>query len=216
MEYQDEVTGSATAMAVDETRIDTSLDNSTQEVSEGTAGGFFSTPAPEMPLPSAKKHRGSVSSVVTLLSKQKGTGGVEITLHSDSNGKDYAKTIWVLDQYRENPNLDPETLKGIPAAEGKVQTPFERYGRTIQNKKGTGELQQLINAGTAAGRTFARYTDFTSLGEVLNAALQGTPVIFTDRAVDTETGFKVEVNTIYAYTHDFSKLRAEAADGSAS
>lgn len=220
MDYIENETGSATAMAVDESgsaAVDRELsDTTTLEVGEegGVSSGFFSTPAPDIVLPSAKKHRGTVTSVVTLLSAQKGTGGIEITVHSDSNGKDYKKTIWVLDAYRENPNLNAADLKGIPAPEGKVQTPYERYSRTIQNSKGTAALQQLITAATAVDRSFGRYADFITLGEVLNAATAGVPVVFTDKANETETGFKVEVNNIYPHTFDFSKLRAEAADGS--
>src|SRR5438445_2915109 len=136
----------------------------TATTDEGVANSFFSTPAPEMPLPKAHKHRGSVTSVRTLLSAAKQTPGIEINLRSESNGKDYSKTIWVIPQYHANPNLDPTTLEGLPAPEGKQQTPFERYGRTIQNSKGTGKLQQLRNAALLAGRTFSRYSTFDQLG----------------------------------------------------
>jgi hypothetical protein len=209
MTYANETTGAAAAAYAAEgiRAIDA-------DTTEGASNGFFDTPDPDMPLPKPKKHRGTVSSVITLLSKEKRTGGIEITIHSDSNGKDYTKTIWVLEAFRDNPRIDPETLRDLPVPEGKEQSPFQRYGRTIRNKKGTGELQQLLTAGTVVGRTYGRYNTFVELGEVLNSALQGTPVIFTDQAKDTLSGFKVEVNTIYPYTHDFSKIRAEAADGS--
>lgn len=198
----------------------TELDNVVEMGGTGTTDSFFSTPAPEMPLPSTKKHRGSVTSVRTYLSANKGTPGIEINVHSDSNGKDYTKTIWVIDAYRQNPNLDPATLKDLPAPEGKVQTPFERYGRTIQNSKGSGELQQLINAALEVGRTFGRYTTFDQLGEVLNTATNGVPVVFTDKPEETESGFAVKLGSIYGAQSTDSKgrtawerIRAEAADG---
>lgn len=225
MEYQENE--ATAAVATESFEQSEAVDNNVIEISDGTTSAgsetnnsFFSTPAPEMPLPSSKKHRGSVTSVRTYLSANKGTPGIEINVHSDSNGKDYTKTIWVIEAYRENPNLDPKTLEGLPAPEGKTQTPFERYGRTIQNSKGSGELQQLINAALEVGRTFGRYTTFDELGEVLNAATNGIPVIFTDKPEETETGFTVKLGSLYGANSVDSKgktawdrIRAESADG---
>src|SRR4029077_12070045 len=152
----------------------------------GVVGGFFSTSAPDLAIPKPHKHRGTVVSVRTLFSENKGTPGIEIKIKSDSNGRDYSKTIWVLAAYAENPNLDATELDGLPAPEGKSQTPKERYARTIQNSKGTGELQELILATssfvTESGRGFAPYTDFESLGTSLADATSGAQVVFTDKA----------------------------------
>lgn len=209
-----------TAVAVDTTEAEVNETIETGTTDTTVANSFFSTPAPEMPLPKSHKHRGTVTSVRTLLSAAKQTPGIEINLRSESNGKDYSKTIWVIPQYQANPNLDGETLRNLPAAEGKSQTPFERYGRTIQNSKGTGELQQLVNAALQVGRTFTPYTTFDQLGESLNQATSGVPVIFTDKPEETETGFTVKVNSIYGINHVDAKgrgiwdvLKAEAADG---
>lgn len=212
-----ELAGVGTAL---EGEVSDSIETTEAATDSTVAGGFFSTPAPEMPLPKSHKHRGTVTSVRTLLSASKQTPGIEINLRSESNGKDYTKTIWVIPQYQADPNLDPASLEGLAAPEGKQQTPFERYGRTIQNSKGTGELQQLIVAATAVGRTFSPYTTFDELGEVLNQATAGIPVIFTDRPEETETGFTVKVSQIYAHNSVNNKgvgmwdvLKAESADG---
>jgi len=208
----------AAAMAAETYQEDTVSEVETNEVNDAGSGGFFSTPAPELAKPKAHKHRGYIKSATTLLSKEKGTGGIEFVAQSESNGQEYKRTIWVLDQYRDNPNLDPDSLKDLPAPEGKKQTPRERYARTIQNSKGSGELQTFITCGTAVGRTFGRYTTFEQLGEVLAQALIGTPIVFKDRAEETETGYRIGLGDVFPLTDSkgrdmFDVLKVDAADG---
>jgi hypothetical protein len=220
MSFENEASATAAAAAEEVNGFDGgTMTEDTTETDGGVSSGFFSTPAPDLVKPKAHKHNGYIKSVRTMTSTQKGTPGIEIVAQSESNGKEYKRTIWVLAQYAANPNLDAETeLKGLPAPEGKVQTPFERYGRTIQNSKGTAELQQAVNAGISVGRTFSRYTTFEQLGEVLNTALSGCPCVFKDTARETETGFSIELGDIFPLTDSkgnswFDKLKVDAADG---
>jgi len=200
-----------------------------EQVSEagntGVVVGFFSTPAPKLSAPKSRKHRGTVSSVRTLFSANKGTPGIEITIFSDSNGKPYKKTIWCIQQYADNPNMDASELDGLPAPEGKTDTPGQRYAKTIQNSKGTGELQELILATAKfvmeSGRGFDAYTNFEELGTTLNNATSGASVIFTDKAEDTDTGFQVKINHIYPEVNQkgldtfdsLTKLESAGPDG---
>lgn len=189
----------------------------------GTVEDFIRTEAAPAEVPKTLKHRGSLTSVTAITSKEKGSRGIEVSVHSDSNGKDYKTTIWPPAQWTANVFITGEELAKLPGPEGLTaagnpkQTPYQRFGRTIRSTDGSAELQRLITAGTKAGRTLnSNYTDFDTLVENLNAGLAGMPIVFTtgaDGDPDPQYGFRIKVRNVYPFDAKYDKIRAESADG---
>lgn len=220
MEYQDEVTGSATAMAVDEsgsTGVDASLDNVTQEVGGSGDTGFIVTESYVVPPATPKKHRGTITGVALLQTKT-GSTGISITAHSDDNGRDYEQVIWPPAAWVANPRITKAELDTLPTAEGKKQSPAQRFGSAISNSKGTGDVDRLLQVAKVAGRTArAGYTNIDQFIEQFNTLLAGIPVIFTtkeEKNDDPQYQARERVNGFYGYDFDASKLKNyESASG---
>ena len=215
MEYESELQGSAALAA--ETFGEGGLDNvtefpATEHGTEGVAGSFFTTEAYEVPPATPKWHRGSVTGV-TLLTTKTGSTGIQIGFHSDDNGRDYELVTWPPVAWIENPNITRKELAALPTAEGKKQSPLQRFGAAVHNSKGTADLDRLISAVTRSGRTLPRpnYTDINGFIEQLNSFVAGAPVIFTTREEkndDPQYQARERVNNIYGYDFDGSKLKA--------
>jgi len=192
-----------------------------QEVEQSVADAFFVTEAAPADVPKMLKHRGSLSSIVAITSKEKGSRGIEITCHSDSNGTDYKTTIWPPSQWVENVFITGEEMKKFPRPEGLTekgnpkQSPYERFGRTIHSTDGRGELERVLFAGAKCERVADKnYSDFDSLVGNLNSALAGIPIIFTtgpDGEPDPQYGFRIKVKSIMPHDAKFEKMKAEDA-----
>ncbi len=186
------------------------------------AGGFIRTESAPAEVPKQLKHRGTITGIVALTAKTENRG-IELTAHSDSNGRDYKQTIWPPRQWTDNVFITGEELQAFPAPEGVTaagnpkQTPYQRFGRTISSTDGRAELQRIISAGTKAGRVLnGNYTNFDSLVENLNSGLAGTPVIFTtgaDGDPDPEYGFRIKVKSVMPFDVNFDKLKPIDASG---
>jgi hypothetical protein len=212
----EESTGVATA-------TDGTYEGETMTDTTETTAGFISTEPAPAEVPATLKHRGSLTSVVAITSRDKGSRGIEINVHSDSNGNEYKTTIWPPRQWTDNVRITGAELAQLPRPEGVTaagnpkQSPYERFGRTIASSDGRGELQRLLRAGDAAGRTPENtYTDFDSLVTNLNTALTGIPLVFTtgpDGEPDPQYGFRIKVRSIYPHDAKWEKIRAEDAGG---
>ena len=182
------------------------------EETTGVAGSFFTTEAYVVPPATPKWHRGSVTGV-TVLTTKTGTTGIQIAFHSDDNGRDYEMVSWPPAAWVENPNISRDELAALPTAEGKKQSPLQRFGASVHNSKGTADLDRLISAVTRSGRTmpvpvYSTIDDFVSL---LNGFVAGAPVVFTTREEkndDPQYQARERVNNIYGYDFDASKLKA--------
>lgn len=228
MEYEgNQETGAATATAVDEvggtsTEVDTT-GNDTMS-SEG-GDGFIVTESYVVPPATPKKHRGTITGV-TLLTTKTGSTGITVAAHSDDNGRDYEQIIWPPAAWVNNPRITKAQLDILPRPEGFTssgrpkQTPAERFGSSISNSKGSGDVQRLLQVAKTAGRTAgaAAYTDVTGFVDQLNTLLAGTPVIFTtkeEKNDDPQYQARERVNGFYGYDFDPAKLKNyEAANGS--
>lgn len=243
MEYQDEVTGSATAMAVDSGTEVAGVEG-TGEVTE-VSNDFISTEAYVVPPATAKYHRGSVSGVA-LLSTKTGSTAIVATLHSDDNGRDYELKSWAPPAWIENPRITRAQLEALPRPAGTnakghpKQLQVERFGAAIANSVGTAilkgvdengrpmgieaigraaDVQKLLIVAKHASRSIAagKYTTADEFVTELNSLVSGTPVIFTTREEkndDPQFAPKETVNGIYGYDYDVSKFKKyESASG---
>lgn len=213
------------AMAVDD-GLGTATETNTYEGGTSDSGAtnddFIRTPAAPAEVPKQLKHRGSITGIVALTANS-GSRGIEVTVHSDSNGRDYKQTIWPPRQWTDNVFITEDEMKAFPAPEGTTakgnakQTPYQRFGKTIKSTDGRGELQRIITAGTKASRALnASYADFTTLVENLDTGLAGTPVIFVtgpDGDPDPQYGFKITVRSLMPFDANYEKLRQDDAGG---
>jgi hypothetical protein len=181
---------------------------------------FFTTEPYDVPAATPKRHSGSVTGVA-LLETKTGSTGIEIKYHSDSNGRDYEQVIWPPAAWIANPNISRADLEALPTAEGKKQSPLQRFGSAITNSKGTGDFDKLFAAAKKAERTIPRptYTTIQEFVEMVNGIFSGMPVKFTTREEkndDPQYQARERVNAVYPYDFDLTKLKNYAeADGSA-
>lgn len=224
MDYR-ETNAATAAQAVDSSETAGTDAVDADNVVEITAAtGFIRTEAAPAEVPRQLKHRGSVTGIMAITGTTTGNRGIEVTVHSDSNGRDYKTAIWPPRQWTDNVFITGAELAALPAPEGVTekgnpkQTPYQRFGRTINSTDGRAELQRVITAGTRADRTLnPNYTDFDTLVENLNTGLSGTPIIFVtgpDGDPDPEYGFRIKVKTVLPFDANFEKLRQDDAGGS--
>jgi hypothetical protein len=213
MSFENEA--SATAAAAAEEAVD-GVGEATFEGEGGTGGEFSDSPivteAYTVPPATPKSHAGSITGMAVVNTKT-GTVGLRVTFHSDSNGRDYEQTIWPPAAWAENPRITREELGTLPTAEGKKQSPLQRFGSAISNSKGTGDVDKLIAAVKKAGRTFGRatYTTIDEFVEYMNQAISGCPVVFTTREEqndDAQYQARERVNNVFGHDFDATKLKA--------
>jgi hypothetical protein len=158
-------------------------------VEEGKAGepadpfgeAFPETPELLIPPPEAEVHRGIIEGL-EVFEAQTGSVGVKVNLKSIDAELEDSLTYWPPIEYVQNIFISPDEIT-TEVAEGKKQSPRQRYGAVVANSNKKAELQVLKALAADAGKTAAdlrghQVTDFESLVVALDILLTGLPVVF--------------------------------------
>jgi len=193
---------------------ETSVDDTT--TTQSGPVDMYETGDVQLPPPTPTAHRAILTAITRFDAPNTGSVGVRQAFRSESNGMTYERTTWLPKPFAANVHISREELTALGTQEGKKQSYLQRFAETVHNSLGDAELDQLVNAAIATGRTpFSKndYTDLDSYLAKLTELTSNIPVIITTKVEESE-GFrpKLIVARVYRFDHDTTKIRQKFAD----
>lgn len=163
---------------------------------------FPDTPELEVPVPDPQAHRGTIEGV-SRRDADTGTVGIQVDLKSIDTGLTDNLTIWLPKVFSDDIHVNPLDISDVPAP-GKKQSPKERYGQVVHNKKNNAELDKLLAIAAEADRVPAGVpADLDEYVAMLNELLTGVQVVFVrrvERNSDPQFADKLKVQRIESIT----------------
>ena len=156
------------------------------------------TPELKLPPEVADAHRVKITGV-NAKTTDSGATAIVVDMESLETGSSLTRQIWLPEEFVDDIHVNPDSISDdVP--EGKKQSPRQRYGATVQNSRGTAELQKLIAVAQREGRASKRsVSDFDDFVEFLSDMLTGIEAVATRRPQKSENAQydgRLEVNRI--------------------